>query len=240
MKSIFYTLLFWLLSFSTVFGQINVPSEVTVGEPIVATVNMNMPEGASFTGGWKLPENVGTYKFNDFTVGLWPAKAGKYELKFSGFWIHLKEVTFTDGEGNVITIMSYLGHGFIDETATFELKGSGPDPPDPPDPPPGQKQLMIFYDADQLDDYAESQRQILTSRLFRKTLEDNGHLLLSILESAVFTQSDLSVETKKWVNAAKDISLPSVAYAPRTGGKITVVKLPNNTTDLLNMLNGGT
>ena len=239
MKKIIYALGFWLLLTATVFGQITVPAEVKWGDPIVAVVNPNMPEGASFVGGWKIPDTVGMYQFDNKTVGLWPAAKGKYTISYAGFWIHLQDVTFIDNAGNTITIKSYLGHGLVDEKATFEVK-EGPDPGPGPGPLPiGKKQLMLFYEADKLDDYPEAQRQILTSRQFRNTLQTQEHVLHEIVEAAALNQQNISEEKKLWFSKVKGLSLPVVALAPKDGGTIKVLPLPANINALLSILNNG-
>lgn len=209
---------------SVVWGQITVPAEIERDVPIVATVAAPMPDGATFDGGWKSDEGVSILPSGDKgTVHIW-AKPGTHTLRFSGFWLHLKEITFTDGAGEEITITSYLGHGFIDETAEFKVKG-GDDGPDPI--PGGPFQLMFFYDADQLDDYPPSQRQLLTSLVVRKNLEESGHNVVEILEKSAV---DAAVVAKYpvWINAVKGDPLPRVAIAPKDGGPVADFQLPSS------------
>lgn len=226
------TFLLLLIPWSA-YGQINLPAKAEWGEPIVARLERGIPEGATFEGqGWIFPDGLGTFKFDENTVGIWPAKAGTYTVKYTGFWILTKDVTFKDGDGNTITIKSYLGHGLYDESATIVVANGGPspDPPGPDPPGPEQKwQLMMFYDQDKLDDLPQAQRNLLTSLTFRKELVSRGHVLLEILESAVFAkpQSEVPEHYRKLVDFARNQPLPFVVMAPKEGGATYGQRLPS-------------
>ena len=120
----------YLLSLSLVLvlamacqAGITVPADAVVGEKVVATVDATVPPGAVFDGGWSISCDNAACKsgFAELkepnSIGVWASNAGTYTIEYSGFWLLTKEVSFTDGEGNEITITSYLGHGFITERA---------------------------------------------------------------------------------------------------------------------------
>ena len=129
------TIAAWLALCAAAVAQITVPAETEPHLPIVATVTAPIPDGARFDGTWKL-EGAHFLPDGQNKIYIW-AKPGEYRLEFSGLWLHLKDVTFTDGAGQEITITSYLGHGFVDESATFKVTGDTPDPDPDPDPQPG-------------------------------------------------------------------------------------------------------
>ena len=236
MKNLLYSIFICLAFVGSAFGQIEIPSEVPLGNPIVATIRTNMPDGAMLDGGWNVGQGIKFIVVDKDTIHIWVKTVGTYSLGFSGFWIHLKETTFKDGDGNVITIQSYLGHGTINESVEFKVvNGNGPDPP----LPPGKRQIMMFYDGDQLDNYPTSQRQILTSLTLRQKLREQGHVLLEILERSAIDQSGLDEQKQIWVNAAKGQTLPIVAFAPKDGGKIVVHPLPTHEDSFLELLNKG-
>ena len=235
------SLIFLLLMSSGLLGQIVVPQKVEVGEELVATVSASMPEGATFDGGWAISCSNGTactarYQFlkEDNKIGIW-AKPGKYQLTFSGFWLLLEEKTFTDGDGNQIKIKSYISHGFINEETAFEVTGNG-DPPVPPNPTPaGPYQIMMFYDADQLDNYPQDQRALLTSLAVRKRLQSEGHTVLEILEAKAL-RDGVPSKFKPYVDAVLNDPLPRVAFAPMDGGKVVDFVLPANEQKLRELL----
>lgn len=139
-----------LLACSVAYGQIEVPDTVEVGRKLVATVKAKVPEGAQFDGGWSISCTSGTACQAEWvpladknSIGIW-APAGEYQITYSGFWLLLKEVTFKDGDGNDVTITSYLGHGVINESAGVTV--GTPGPPPPPPIPPGEKYALIVED----------------------------------------------------------------------------------------------
>ena len=121
---------------SVAFGQINVPPETLDRHPIVASIDMVIPEGADVQGpGWILPDGVRGIPCDRTTMHLW-TDPGEHKIGYKIFWIHITEFTFTDGAGKEITIKQYMGHGYVEESATFVVLGEKPKPKpdDPPDP----------------------------------------------------------------------------------------------------------
>ena len=215
-------------------GQITVPAETAPYLPVVATVAAQMPEGAQFDGGWKLQ---GAHFLPDGKnrIHIW-AKPGEYKLEFSGLWLHLKDVTFKDGDGNEITITSYLGHGIINESATFKVTG---EPPPPPPPPLSDHyQIVLFVEAgEQLDKYTRDQRDIINSLTFRDELKDLGHRFLQVIDDDEIN-AGVPAKWKPWADAVKGHPLPAVALAPIDGGPVVVYPLPATTMDMLVLLEG--
>lgn len=230
MKKILLSIIFFFMC-SVAFGQIEVPTEVELGMPIVAKLNAAIPEGAVLDGGWKFGEGISYIQVDTNTVHIWVGKPGTYKLEFRGFWLNLKEVTFKDGDGNTITIQSYLGHGSINEEAEFKVTGDST-----PDPQPGGKwQIMMFYDADQLDNYPPDQRALLTSLKYRNQLKQDGHTVLEILESSDLN-SGVPDKYRAYINAILGDPLPRVAIAPKDGGKVLDFGLPQNYEALTKLL----
>ena len=233
----------WLVLCAAALAQITVPAVTDSHMPIVAVVTApeQMPEGATFDGGWKL-EGAHYLPDGKNRIHIW-AKPGEYKLEFSGLWLHLKDVTFTDGAGQEITITSYLGHGFIDEQSHFKVAGgTDPDPePDPTPGPSGPQQLVFFVQAEELDKLPQGQREILTSLVVRKDLEDQGHLWLIQIDDDQI-KSGVPDKWKSWIESARNADgslkdLPRVSIAPKGGGPIADYPLPNDYTGLLELLN---
>ena len=127
-------ILAWALLYVAAYGQITIPPETAPYLPIVATVATDIPAGSTMDGGWTVSEGVHTLPSGS-ALHVWAAP-GEHQIEYKGFWLLLKVVTFTDGAGNEITITSYLGHGFVNESATFKVLGEVEPDPDV-DPTPG-------------------------------------------------------------------------------------------------------
>ena len=221
-------------------AQIEVPATTEPYRPIAATVSVpTMPEGATFDGGWEPSEGVLILPVSTDTVHIW-ATPGKHEIGFRGFWLHLQEQAFNDGDGNPITIKTYLGHGFVDESAAFEvLGGTDPSPgPDPIEPQPGQKfQVVVFLAADKLDEMEPAQRNIATSLTFRRELAETGHKLKQVIDDDQI-RAGVPAKWLPWVQAVMGDPLPRYAIAPIRGGKIRDFPLPANGDALIKELAG--
>lgn len=234
-----------LMGFSTANGQITLPEKVEVGEKIVATVQATIPAGATFDGGWSISCDAGSCQAaweplkTPNSIGVWTKIPGTYNVKYSGFWINLKEVKFKDGDGNEVVIQSYLGHGMINEQATVVVTGGNqPDPPNPPEPPTpgGPFRIVMFYDGNQLDNMPADQRALLTSLKYRKALEAQGHVFLESLEKTAIERG-VSDAFQKYIASVEGDPLPRVAIAPIDGGYIADFPLPQNFEALQELLN---
>ncbi|GAG59872.1 unnamed protein product, partial [marine sediment metagenome] len=95
-------MLVWAMLYVSAYGQITVPPETEPYQPIVASVATDIPEGATMDGGWTMSDGVMTLPSGN-DLHIWAAP-GDHELEYKGFWLLLKDVKFTDGAGNEITI----------------------------------------------------------------------------------------------------------------------------------------
>jgi len=205
------------------------PEKAAVGTKVVAKVVAQIPEGATFDGGWAITGSgkAEAAKLDEpRTIGIW-GTAGTYEIKYSGFWLLLKEITFKDGDGNTVTIQSYLGHGMVNERATLVLEGeNGPDPQ--PDPNPvGPWKIVLFYDSATLDDMTRDQqaimRAIMRGEAIKATLKGLGHQLLQRVEGH---PTSYPPELREFIQAVAGKSLPRVALQLPAGGAVLDYPLP--------------
>jgi hypothetical protein len=232
----------WLVSIivllwcATSHAEITVtPDKAAVGTKVTAVVDANIPEGAIFDGGWAITCTGQQCKAQmaklatPRTIGIW-GPAGNYQIRYSGFWLLLKEVTFKDGDGNTVTIQSYLGHGVIDERATFILEGeNGPDPT-----PNGQWRIVLFYDSATLDDMTRDQQAILRGEAVKAALKKEGHELLQRVEGH---PTSYPSEIRDFVEAVRGKSLPRVALQSPDGGSVFHYPLPATWEGFLDALN---
>ena len=225
----------FLLAFllhSTAWGQIDVPPSSEPYRVLTATVTASVPEGATFSGGWTASEGV-SFLSHDATTIHWTATPGKHSLSYSGFWLHVVPVTFTDGAGNEITIQSYLGHGSVDKSANFEIVGGDlPIPPQPP-LPTGKKHIVFFLAADNLDAMPYAQKYIVTSLVARKNLAARGHTFLVIDDDQMQSPPE---KYAPWVKAVEGDPLPRVAFADAAGGPIADFPMPVDYKHLLELI----
>ena len=223
------------------FSQINVPEETTPFSPITATVETDMPDGASLTGGWQTGDGVQHIPCDNGSIHIW-AIPGSHTLRYSGYWVHTEAVTFTDGRGKEITIQSFLGSGVVDEEAGFKVLGDSPKPPDPPQPGPNpgpdQKyQIVFFLDADKLREMPSGQRHLVTSRVAWNALRDLGHTVVQVIDDDQI-RDGVSERWKPWVAAVKGDPMPRVAMSPQSGGPIQDYPLPADYNALVELLGG--
>ena len=183
---------------SAAFGQITIaPEKPKLHDPIVATLSLGqqIPEGAKIRGSWECT----TAQWLSPCVGIVPAgttcnqiylwaPAGTHVVRASGIWVLTKDVTVGDQTFPVL-----MDFGQYDYRASVVVSGGGPGP-DPPDPPnPGGKfEIVMFYQASQLDKYPQAQRSLLTSRALREKLVGQGHKVLEVLEEAALTTGSQS------------------------------------------------
>jgi hypothetical protein len=207
-------------------GQLDVPKEMKLGDPMVVTLKTTIPEGAIIDGGWETPEGMGTDKTVPGKLFFWVKGPGTYKITYKAFWLNIKEVKFKDGEGKEVILQSYLGHGLINETAEVKVTSENP----PPTPQPGGKwRLMFFYDRDQFDNYPKSQREILNSLVYREHLKSLGHNVLEIIDVKAL-EAGVPATLQPWVDSIKGKTLPCVAFAHITDkSTIQVYPLPLTT-----------
>ena len=227
-----------MLATTPALAQIEVASSVEAYHVVSAKIASSIPEGATFDGGWTADDGVSWLPHSSDTIHL-TGTPGEHTLSFSGFWLHLKEISFKDGDGNLITIQSYLGHGSINETATFTVTGgTEPDPkPDPPKPIVGKKKIVCFIKGEQTERLPPAQAYIVNSLLARQHLRGRGHELAIIDDDAM---ANPPAEWAPWVTAAAGLELPVCCIAPIDGGPITCTPLPKDYKTLVTELLGET
>lgn len=233
------TILAMLVLCAPIFGEIEMPSEVDVGEKLTANVvTQNVPEGATFDGGWKVTCLDGANCLAEFeplekanTIGVWIKNPGRYEVTYSGFWLLTKEITFKDGAGNDVTITSYLGHGFINESAGVTV--GTPVPPPPPEPE-GPWSIWFLENPQQRDNLSQSQQALLVSQSYREALQREGHKFQEVVQPPSITSPPNRLAAI--VSAYKDsgVPLPAVCLRPATddGATVRCYPLPSNFDDL--------
>jgi hypothetical protein len=209
-------------------GQIDVPAETPAHAPIVAALANPIPEGAQVQGGWVLP--TGKFLVVANGIHVW-APPGTNQIAYRGVWIKTTPITLPDG--TVVQVLQ--GFGFLDESAVFKVTGGGPNPPLPPTPG-GPWQVMLFYQADQLDNYPEAQRQLLTSRVVREQLNAAGHVFRKVVEAAALDQAATDGEFAAWFSAVRGKPLPRLAIAPKDGGRVREFPLPTTLGELWEVL----
>ena len=224
------TIALCLLICSALQAQITVQRDAETGKT-VATVATTVPEGATFDGGWKL-SRVDTKPCKASkealaepnTIGIWAKEPGTYQVEYSGFWLLLKTVTFKDGDGNEVQIQSYLGHGFIDESATFEVEGeNGPDPP-----PDGKGPYRVFFiEEGDRTGLPQGQRLLLSSLEYRERMEALGHDYGETLFPHIVSQPPERLRTIALAASGKEMPVV-VVQSLKNPGYIRSFPLPDN------------
>jgi len=215
-------------------GQITVPAETAPYLPIVASVTVEqVPPDAKFDGTWRL-EGAHFLPDGKNRIHIW-AKPGEYKLEFSGLWLHLKDVTFTDGDGNQITITSYLGHGFVDESATFKVTGAPP-PPDP-DPPDEESpiaadglRVLIVRESNPNPPYPPEQQVLINSTVWKASAGQGNWMVLD--PDTVFRGESI---WKDAMESTAKFGEPRVIVSHRPYGGY-VGPLPTNLKDLTDLI----
>jgi len=218
---------------STALGQIVTPAEVEPYTIATATAQSDVPPGAKVDGGWSASDGV-SYVVVEPNKIVWTGPPGKHTLTFAGWWVNTKTVSFKDGDGNQITIESYLGSGRFNESAESVVGGAVPDPkPEPPNP--GGKQAIVFFiQTDELDKMNYAQRYLVASLAARKNLEARGHQYLQVIDDDQIENPP--AEWKSWCDAVKGDQLPRVAFSPIGGGPISDYPMPVDYKHLLELL----
>lgn len=211
-------------------GQIVItPDKPALHDPITATLNLgtSIPPGAKIRGSWECMS--GKWLPCGDAIHLW-VPAGKHAIRASGIWVLTKDVTV--GTETFPVLIDFGQYDFRAEV----LVGNGPVPPPPPPPPPGdKKQIVMFYSADQLDNYPQPQRSLLTSLALRQKLVAAGHQVLEILEAAAIPNTAGGPLAEFGKSVVGD-ALPRVALRPVSGGAVLDYALPADEAGLMKLL----
>lgn len=208
-------LLLFLLLCIPAYGQIDVPAESEPYTPIVATVKVDIPEGATFTGGWTSDESVKFIEVAKNAIHIW-APPGVHPLNYSGKWTHLEVITFKDGDGNMITLHNYLGSDEVHESIQFTIKGAAPDPPDPTPPQPSpiaEDGLRVLIVRESNTPLGLKQQALINSTQW-KTRLGKGHWMVLDPDQQFQTSSIW----KDAMEATKDQGVPRVIVSNRPKG----------------------
>lgn len=214
-----------LLLATPVLAEINVPAEIqSPPNPIVATVDAEIPDGAQSKGKWEITGDAEAQLIEDgdHQVYAW-AQPGTYTISYTGMWVDFEAKAFD----------------FIDEEAslTVTAKDSPDPPPPPPPPPPGAKQMVLFYQAQRLDNLPQEQRQLLTSLVVHKRLAELGHVVRAVLTSESIRDNP-PADYERFVQAVAGEPLPQIAIAPKDGGTVEGHPLPADYESLVKLLGG--
>lgn len=225
-------ILAWALLYVSAFGQISVPAETAPYLPIVATVATDIPEGATMDGGWTVSDGVHTLPSGS-ALHVWAAP-GVHQIEYKGFWLLLKDVTFTDGTGEVITITSYLGHGFVNESATFKVIG-GVDPEPTPDPTPDEglinaDGLKILIVRESSQPLTAAQQAMLRSTVWMTRVGSGNWMVVD--PDMTFRVPNI---WKDAMDATVNFGVPRVIVSNRPKGGV-VKALPANLSELSSLI----
>ena len=216
----------WACIAVAAFGQITItPEKPAPYDVIVASVNpgQQIPEGAKVRGSW----DCSTLKWTPCGANVHMSAApGKHVIRAFGVWVLTKDVTI--GDQTVPVLVDFGQYSFQTEV----LIGSDPGPFPPP--PTGKFQIVMFYQADQLDNYPQSQRSLLTSRTLREKLVAQGHVILEILEEAAIGTS--GGHLADFIKSVAGDPLPRLALRPVSGGAVTDYPLPVDEAGLMKLL----
>jgi len=141
---------------------------------------------------------------------FWAEKAGEYQVN--------AVVANVDWDKKQLSIVPLA---YIVTVADDEE----PPPPPPPPPPGGKYQVMIFTETEDLDNLPKEQQYLINSLVFRKNLQEAGHLFLKSVDIQSTYEGGIPTALQPWFNAVKNKSLPRVAIAPMDGGKVKTFPL---------------
>lgn len=222
--------LFWvglLLLGGPAFGQITIPESVPKGTELTATVQANVPPGATFDGGWSISCDDGcpaTYRElkEPNAIGIWSTKVGVYSITYSGYWVLVgPEITVVDVDGVEQKFQPYLGSGRVSETAIFEITGVDDDDGDDDDGDDDTVAAWGLILEETGDRTSEWNNRV---RALRAEFDRMDYRLLIMDETKL--PSSLT-DIKNYVDAS-GLDLPVLVAASDEGVAIKVVECPDS------------
>jgi hypothetical protein len=203
------------------------------GEQIVVqVVPTGVPDGAIIRGSLSVSGKSSVWQpdANKHEYGIW-GDSSKHSITAKGMWVK----TDTGKLGGALQDFGWYEY-YKDITIGPEVPVPDPFPPKPePQPKPGGPyQILFLYDQQQLDNMPTLQRAILTSLEHQQALSSLGHRVVGVLAAQAVNPA--STKYKAYLDAAKDVPLPLVAYMPLAGGKVQCVTLPPTYGELVKLL----
>jgi len=236
----FASLLAALILSGPATSQITIPAENPRDSLIVGSFSATIPEGATVEGGFEQSSDAFDYrKSSDGTLYLAGAP-GKHWLEFEGYWVHTRERTFKDGDGNTITINEFLGSGFVKDRSDFTILGAvdpvpPPIPPEPQPGPGGPWKVWFLENPEQRDNLPKKQANLLTSLKFREDLKYLGHQFQELVSDNVLANPPARLE--QIANASSGKPLPGLVIASLAGdGEYQWFPLPESYEALAKLL----
>ena len=216
----------WLLCAAPVLAGINVPAEVrSPPDPIVASVDADIPEGAQSKGLWGIS---GTGEAALVEVGdgvhIW-AQPGTYTLEYRGMWVDFDAKEFD----------------FIDERAEIKVyvgDEPGPDPkPDPdPDPQPTEHlTVVIIEDVSARDELPYGQVQAMTLPDIRELPE----LFRLVDKDVTGPDGQVPPRLEPYVRAAREAGrYPWMMMVDQDGRSLWEGEVPESAADMRTLIKG--
>ena len=99
--------------------------------------------------------------------------------------------------------------------------------------------MMFFYEWGQLDNLPPRQQEILTSLTARDQIAAAGHVFQAAYDRS-FVDSGKPEKHAAWFRAAKPMSGPLIAIAPKDGGVVQVFQLPDSMEAVMKLLENPT
>lgn len=216
------------------------PVAVIAGVLLLASGLAGVCDGAESKKKAKAPIKVACYKLiehecePEWSVALWQIEPSRVDMRVLQDG-KLMLWTGPPGQYTVRAIkVNWETKVIAVEAITVIIEPPGPDPPgpDPPGPdPPGpnkEYQVLIILESDDLDNLEPGQKAIVAALTVREELRKKGHVFLGVVDKNTVLPKELA----QWGEAAKGKPLPALLYAPKAGGEIKVVGLPETVEEL--------
>jgi len=217
---------------TTVSGAVVVPEEVAEHNLVVVSTDVEGPRYVWWIVG---PRGLEEFKSSN---------ANNSEVVFTG----------PPGEYQILlAVIPEQGEPAKSNAVMSIVKGNAPPDPDPdpdpdpepepdPDPTPNQKwQVVIIYEANDLDNYPAGQVAIIKSLALRKQLAEAGHTLLpgGIMDlNSVNRNNKVPVVLQPFYNVCKGDKFPRICISPMDGGTVQDFDLPADGDAVLTLLKG--
>jgi len=217
MREAFSILIILAALTATSHAEIDVREQYEPHQPIVATVDASIPDGARIKGGWSCETAELRSCGDPNEVHVWAAP-GEHVLIYSGVWVQSRDVTI-DGE----TFPVLVDFGQVDDRAKFQVGRS--DPPPPPPPPGDRWGIIVEETTERTAEQAELWLDL------RQRLELNELLIID--------QDSQSQSVRKYVQAAREANQPLpvlVVVSEDSGEVVEAIQAPDTVDGVLEEL----